>query len=233
MARSFLPWIHLLPDFARVRVRSLDTEVQHNPLVLVAPFVGRFLSTATMSRSLAFTSRGARESRARASEDAKGACVTMGSRISSIMESVNDPALREDPQLRSVVLELQRALGVIDPLLDKVERRLATSGESDRPEALSIIERSPTVVAEVSPGGTEDGFSPTKVLAAIVAENSGYAYHETKESEKGLERTPEGRTAMSTNNRPGEETGDDAAAKVVTETEREQIKQQVCWLTCT
>lgn len=152
----------------------------------------------------------------------------MGSRISSIMESVNDPALREDPQLRSVVLELQRALGVIDPLLDKVERRLATSGESDRPEALNLAERSPTVVAGVSPGGTEDGFSPTKVLAAVVAENSGYAYHVTKESEKELERTREGRTAVSSNNRSGEETGDGAAAKVVTETGREQNKHQVC-----
>lgn len=114
-----------------------------------------------MPRSLAFMSRGARESRTKASEDAKGACASMGVRISSLMESVDDPALREDPHLRSVVLELQRALGGIDPLLKKMERRLETSVDSEPPRPLAIPESSPKYFVGVSPGGSsvEDGGS--------------------------------------------------------------------------
>lgn len=75
-----------------------------------------------MSRSLVFTSRGARESRAKASEDARGAIALTALRIRKLMESVDDSALHRDPQLRTVVLELHHALGgSIDPLLKRVE----------------------------------------------------------------------------------------------------------------
>lgn len=113
--------------------------------------------SASMPRSLAFTSLGARESRAKASEDARDACATMGLRIRDLMESIDDPALREDPHLRSVVLDLQRALGGIDPFLNKVERRLATSTQKKTQNPPLIAANSPPSPAGVSPGGTSDG----------------------------------------------------------------------------
>lgn len=77
------------------------------------------------SRSLAFTSRGAKASRAKASEASKDAIGLMGIRIHELMQAVNEGGLEKDAELQCSIRELQRVLGSVNPLLSKVQRKIA------------------------------------------------------------------------------------------------------------
>lgn len=83
-----------------------------------------------MSRSLAYTTRGANANRQKASEEAKGVCALQGMRIHQLMDQLEGNQVGRDAELQSKLIELKRVLGGIDPLLDKVAKRIEASGDT-------------------------------------------------------------------------------------------------------
>lgn len=77
------------------------------------------------SRSLAFTTIGAKEQRARASEASKDAIGMMGIRIHELMSAIEDNGLQNDNELQLNLRELQRVLERVSPVLQKVSKKVA------------------------------------------------------------------------------------------------------------
>lgn len=88
-----------------------------------------------MSKSLAFASKAARvTTSSKPPEEAQQVSLGLqGLRIHHLMDSLQGHNARQDPELQSKLGELKRILGGLDPLLDKVEKRLGHEHEHQLP----------------------------------------------------------------------------------------------------
>lgn len=98
---------------------------------------------ADMSKSLAFTSDASRGGGLSTSdsppEDPHASLGMQGLRIHQLMDSLQGHQARQDPELQNKLQELERVLGGIDPLLEKVEKRLDCGHELPRDNSSSSV----------------------------------------------------------------------------------------------
>lgn len=122
-----------------------------------------------MSRSLAHTTIGAKANRLKASEDAKGVCALQGMRIHQLMDQLEGLGnqVGKDAELQSKLIELKRVLGGIDPLLDKVAKRIEASGDTSNPTTITPERRTTTESTAVSPAGHEVVLASDGLLAVV------------------------------------------------------------------
>lgn len=92
-----------------------------------------------MSKSLAFRSEASRLGlkASQPPEDPHASLGIQGLRIHQLMDSLQGHQARQDPELQNKLLELERVLGGIDPLLEKVEKRLDCGRELPRDNSSS------------------------------------------------------------------------------------------------
>lgn len=92
-----------------------------------------------MSKSLAFRSEASRVGleASHTPEDPHASLGMQGLRIHQLMDSLQGHQARQDPELQNKLLELERVLGGIDPLLEKVEKRLDCGHELPRDNSSS------------------------------------------------------------------------------------------------
>lgn len=101
------------------------------------------LFLSDMSKSLAFRSEASRVGlkASQPPEDPHASLGMQGLRIHQLMDSLQGHQARQDPELQNKLLELERVLGGIDPLLEKVEKRLDCGHELPRDNCSGALGR--------------------------------------------------------------------------------------------
>lgn len=125
-----------------------------------------------MSTTLAYVSKASRVQRASATDDAQASLGKQGLRIHQLMDSLEGTQARRDPELQSKLLELKRVLRGIDPLLDKVEKRLdvAPGFDIDSPAGDSSRNADGLAASQGAPGigqGASSAHMSTAGLEAV------------------------------------------------------------------
>lgn len=93
-----------------------------------------------MSKSLAYGSEAARVRLSTShppEADPHASLGIQGLRIHQLMDSLQGHQARQDPELQNKLMELERVLGGIDPLLSRVEKRLDSGQEVPRDSSSS------------------------------------------------------------------------------------------------
>lgn len=109
------------------------------------------------SRSLAFTTLGAKEQRAKASEASKDAIGMMGIRIHEVMSAIEDKGLQNDNELQLNLREIQRVLDRVSPVLQKVSKKVGTPTDFEGVAIKDGSFRLPSDAPSTSPTSTAMG----------------------------------------------------------------------------